>query len=108
LADEPSVKKLLLALAVMVLLVPPATPMPLVAVCCADEECQVEDCRMECGTESELPTTTRSVSNAPGVVGDGKAVSAPLTADLAEFVLAAARPIDKPNLSAGLRPPLRN
>jgi hypothetical protein len=102
------VKRLLLALVVMVLVVPPASPMPLVVVCCGDGECPMEDCRMECGTQSELPVPSRSVSPSPSVASVGKALPAPAMALAAVMRPGLAAPIDIPNLSAGLRPPLRN
>lgn len=101
-------KKLLLALAVMVLLLPPAAPMPLVAVCCGEGECPVEDCRMECGTTSEIPPTTRVASAAAAFPGVVKAAVAAPAAILDGSIVAISRPLDLPNLSAGLRTPLRN
>lgn len=104
---KASLKKLFLASVVMVLLLPPA-PMPLVAVCCGEGECPVEDCRMECGTTSELPPTTRLASAAAAAPGIVKALVAAPAAIVDGSVLAVFRPLDLPNLSAGLRTPLRN
>jgi hypothetical protein len=105
---ETDMKRLLLALVVMILAVPPATPMPLVSVCCGEGECPVEDCRLECGTTSEIPPTTRLASVVAAVAGVVKAPSASLGAILDGSALAISRPLDLPNLSAGLRTPLRN
>jgi hypothetical protein len=103
-------KRLGLALAAAILLVPPASPAPLIAVCSMPSDCCPEDCcKVSCGADSEPVGTTRPSQTTTQSAGPAKALWFQLApGPSAALAMAASRPFDHPNLSAGLRPPLRN